>query len=277
MNKVETLSLMRGTPQSITKFLTLYQPTLGDIEKLGYSNYRAYVSVLTCGRIEYADILWCENQVWYEDIESDWTLFLSMAVGQKKDCKLYLKEYDTTVDGVLVSDIYRDALNFFLGLTGEYALSVITRENTQQTVLYNVKNENDIYIINEDSIVFAEMSYNLLAQMLRQINWINQDFDFLKGGNKRAKKYILKHDYDERKVQRKQYITFDTIVSFVECHLGNPTSVWDLPVYTLYDMYFRYNKMSNYQDTLNKLNAGCIDTKKHPINWEKINWASSIN
>ena len=75
----------------------------------------------------------------------------------------------------------------------------------------------------------------------------------------------------------KQYITFDTIVSFVECHLGNPTSVWDLPVYTLYDMYFRYNKMSNYQDTLNKLNAGCIDTKKHPINWEKINWASSIN
>ena len=121
------------------------------------------------------------------------------------------------------------------------------------------------------------MSYNLLSQMLRQINWINQDFDFLKGGNKRAKKYILKHDYDERKVQRKQYITFDTIVSFVECHLGNPTSVWDLPVYTLYDMYFRYNKMSNYQDTLNKLNAGCIDTKKHPINWEKINWASSIN
>ena len=61
------------------------------------------------------------------------------------------------------------------------------------------------------------------------------------------------------------------------CKTNNPLVVWELPIYTIYNMYFRYNKINEYQDVLNKLNSGCIDTKKNPINWEKINWACSID
>ena len=78
-------------------------------------------------------------------------------------------------------------------------------------------------------------------------------------------------------MHRKQYITFEDIISFLMCKTNNPLVVWELPIYTIYNMYFRYNKINEYQDVLNKLNSGCIDTKKNPINWEKINWASSID
>ena len=277
MRQITELSLLKGRDIDLTDKVKLKHPTLNDIENIDSSLYRLYVSILTCGRVEYADILWCENKIWYEDIESDWKLFLNMCFGQRIEAKVCF-DNDVVINGALISNLYRDALNFFLGLSGEYIISIVQSGDLQQTVLYNsLADDNGVYNINSNSIMITELIYNLLSQNLRKINWINREYDFLKGGNKSAKKYILKHDYSERHVHRKQYVTFETIVSFLMCKMSNPLLIWDLPIYAIYDMYFRHNKINNYQDTLNKLNSGCIDTKKNPINWDKINWASSIN
>lgn len=280
MKQISKLSLLRGKNIPLTDKVELIHPKLKDIDDndMDSDKYRLYVSLLTCGRIEYADILWCESKIWYEDIESDWKLFLNMSFNQSNSIKVKLENYDSIIEGASISPIYRDALNFFLGLSGEYIISMVENGGVQQTVLHNAHiNDDGVYVLSKDNIIITEMIYNLIAQNLRKINWINRDYMFLKGGNKAAKKYILKHDYNERQVHRKQYITFEDIISFLMCKTNNPLVVWELPIYTIYNMYFRYNKINEYQDVLNKLNSGCIDTKKNPINWEKINWASSID
>ena len=45
----------------------------------------------------------------------------------------------------------------------------------------------------------------------------------------------------------------------------------------IYELYYRYIKIDDWKNTMQALHSGCIDTKKNPIEWEKINWSSVIN
>ena len=45
----------------------------------------------------------------------------------------------------------------------------------------------------------------------------------------------------------------------------------------IYDLYRRLSKVDEYNGTMRALYSGCIDTKKNPINWDKVNWAAIIN
>ena len=45
---VETLGMLRGRDYQITDKITIRQPTLGEIEKLGEDKYYAMISTFTC-------------------------------------------------------------------------------------------------------------------------------------------------------------------------------------------------------------------------------------
>lgn len=172
-------------------------------------------------------------------------------------------------------------MNFFLGLECEYIVFVVESSGTRQEIFQTVKTQGENYILDKDTFRFTEHYYNELIQYLRQVNWFKPDYDFTHGGTKKAKKYILNERYKKRKHvdgRKDDEVTVDlsSIVSSLIAR-GQPyKDIFDYPIYVIYNLYHRLSKVDEYKNTMQALYSGCIDTKKNPINWNKINWSSII-
>ena len=291
--EISTLRLLHGDGIKLINGLEIKHPRLSDIielERLCVSendyNYNDYVKTLTSTRIDVADILWCEMQIWYEDIKTEWEFFIQKCILNKTVMDVF---FEAELDGkiirvkkqaVAIDKIYRDALNFFLGLSGEYILLDINEGEIQQIVLCNVQeNEFKQYIVDNNNIKFTETLYDITLKYLKKINWITSEYMFLDGGSKGAKQYILKNQYKQRKNIKvdKYYVSLDSIVSSEIAKGTRYEDIWNYPIYLVYDLYYRNIKINEWQNTMDALHNGCIDTEKNPIEWEKVNWGSVIN
>lgn len=92
---------------------------------------------------------------------------------------------------------------------------------------------------------------------------------------------LLEQEYRRResreKNNRKSNVDLGSLVSALIAR-GQPyKEIWDYPIYMIYDLYRRLSKVDEYNGTMRALYSGCIDTKKNPINWDKVNWAAIIN
>lgn len=298
---MNNLSLQRGRGLFLNKNCYVKHPLLGEIESLdydkyeqglvseyGYDKYNQLLYSLILTSKDLADILWFENQIWYEDIKSEWDFFIQRALAQTKiiEVDMDLEEIQGRTKAIAIDGILKESLNFFLNLKDEFILVEKSIENseTYQVILCNAQlkeenvNENNekktIYFVDENSFKFTELYYNKVVQFLKQINWINIEYDFVKGGTKNAKIYILKNLYKKRSKNKKNLIDISTINSSINAKGKEDT--WNMPIYAFYDCYYRLVKIDEYNNTMSALYAGGIDTKKNPINWEKINWSSVI-
>ena len=299
---MDNLSLQRGRDLFLNKNCCVKHPTLGEIEgydydkykqglvkEYGYEKYNQMLYSLILNSKDIADVLWFENQVWYEDIKNEWEFFIQRALTQTKiiEVDMDLEDIQGTTKAIAIDGNIKEALNFFLNLKGEFILLEKAIENSEeyQIVLCNaqwkeqITDENNetisIFSVTEDSFKLTELYYNKIVQFLKQINWINITYDFVKGGTKNAKIYILKNLYKKRGKNKKQSIDVSTINSSVSAKGKEDT--WNMPIYAFYDCYYRLVKIDEYNNTMSALYAVGIDTKKNPINWEKINWSSVIN
>ena len=284
-NKQNSLSLFRGKSLKFSESISFKHPTLSEIEELGEDRYNQLVSCLCTSSIDIADILWFDMKIWYEDIKDEWEFFIQRCVSNQKSLTIKNVEYNIIENECMVIDsTYRDALNYFLGTEGEYIVLEINSGNTTQKVLCNVipyvKNNNIIYYtFDKNSFKFTKTFYESSKSFLDKINWMKRNYDYLKGGTKGAKKYILKNTlYKERKREKKKEpnVTLESIVSSLVAKGTSFCDIWDMPIYSIYDLYYRHIKIDDYKNTVSALYNGCIDTKKNPINWEKINWANVI-
>ena len=280
---LDKISLMRGSSLKLTNNVSFKHPTLGEIEEIGYSKYSNYVSLLSSDVIDVADILWCESGIWYEDIKSNYDFFVQSHLSDKSICVKFIDSQNRVVkiaDKCVVLDGYcKEALNYFLGLDGEYVVLIQGKENKEQTVLYNVKqDETGNYCLTENSFKLTEFFYDICSQILKDVNYIKVgDLDGTKGGTKRAKKYILKNIYKQRKKKHKANVTLESIISSLIAKGTSFEEIWKLPIYMVYNLYYRQVKIVDYNDTVLAYYNGCIDTKNHPVNWNKINWSSVID
>ena len=282
--EIEGLSLLRGDSYKISDNATILHPTLGQIEQIGYAKYSEYLSCLISTSIDIADVLWFEMKIWYEDIKDEWDFFLQKCIGIGRmisvnfvDSKGRSLRHED--ECLCLSSYYRDALNFFFNQEGEYVVLKHVSDNIKQTVIYNViPDDNGEYSLLSSAFQFTKYTYEMTTNFLRKVNRINTDHDFLHGGNKRAKKYILEHDYKARKKNRKERypVTLESIVSSLIAKGQDAEEIWNYPIYLIYSIYYRLVKINEYENTMNALYNGCIDTKKHPIDWEKINWSAVI-
>lgn len=283
---MERLSLFRGKSLNLTDKVSVIHPTPSDIESIGYIQYCEYVSALSSTSRDVADILWYDMNIWYEDIKDEWDFFLQKCISEFNEVSVRI--YDKDTDGVFVEEkcvsigsIYRDALNFFLRLSGEYVVLTQTIGNVKQTILLNVvscEDSENVFSFNDQSFKFTKFFYEQVAQFIDSINWTTRDYDYLKGGTKYAKKVILKEDYRKRNKKKKRaLVTFDSILSSLVAKGCSYNEIWGYPIYVIYDLYYRFYKIDEYSNTMQALHSGCIDTKKNPVNWDKINWSSVIN
>lgn len=293
---MNTLSLQRGRSLYLNKFCNVKHPTLGEIESLdfdkyqqglvaeyGYDKYSQLLFSLILNSKDMADILWFESQIWYEDIQNEWSFFIQRALSQTSPIlvDIELQDLEGRMRAVAIEGNIKEALQFFLNLEGEFVLleKQIPNSDEYQIIICNAKfkeqtEEGVVYFVNEDSFKFTELYYNKVVEFLKLINWINIEYDFVKGGTKNAKIYILKNLYKKRKKNKKQLIDISTINSSITAKGKEDT--WNMPIYAFYDCYYRLVKIDEYNNTMSALYAGGIDTKKNPINWEKINWSSVI-
>lgn len=277
----DILSLQRNKKPFILGNVALLQPTLGEIADIGYSEYQKYLYTIIATSKDIADILWFDMKIWYEDIKNEWDFFIQKCLSKSKTINIIIDGHDDIIQGIGIANEYRDALNFFFNTTGEYVVMDKIINNQKQVYLYNVTliDENkEIYLLNNKNCKFTNHYYEILVEYLRKVNWVYNDYDFLHGGTKKAKKYILEQKYkDRKKKKKKQNITLDSIVSSLIAKSQSYSEIWDYPIYMIYDLYYRYIKFSDWETTMQAVHSGCIDTKKNPINWDKINWSGVIN
>lgn len=277
---MDNISLLKGSPLQITNNVSIKHLTLGNIADVGYENYMEYLTTLISSSLDIADILLYEMEIWYEDIKDEWIFFLQKCINEKELINILVKDEDGNIVGieqncVTIKKEYQDAINFFFDLDGQYI--VIEKDN--QLIINNVnKDEYGNSFITPSSFRFTKYIYEITTQFLKDIHWIKDDYDFVHGGTKRAKKYLLLQTYKDRKktYKKKSTITLDSIVSALISSGHNAKDIWDYPIYLIYDQYYRTIQINEYKNTITALYNGCIDTKKNPINWEKINWSAVI-
>lgn len=282
--KISKLELLKGNSYKLTPFINVKHPTLGEIADFGYVTYCSYMSKIAYGVYDDADILWVEKGVWYEDI-TEWEYFVSKCISEKSvnilmvDNNNELLKVETGC--VIINSGIRDALNFFLFLDGEYAILVeIDEEGKENNLIVNLEYDNDgLYKINPQCFILDESKFNKMFEFLRDINLIKKEKVLeSKLTKKGVKKTHLKYSYDERKSKiGKSSVSLDSIVSSLIVKQQNFKELWEYPIYTIYDTYYRMIHIENYNNTVRAYSSGTIDTKKNPIKWDKINWSNKIN
>ena len=278
MDEISKLSLLRGRSFEISKNVFLKHPTMGDIEELGEEKYCNLVSPLITSSKDIADILWVEGKIWYEDIKSEWAFFLEKEIANAVPCDVcfVLQDGNTIFSEALrVSQYLADSLNFFYNRSSEYVFVAKENDDGNQILITEVSEDGYVY---EDGFKFGEHHYYKTTAYLREINWIKSDYEFLKGGSRAAKQYILKNNYKKRK--RKidtPPVDLESIFSSLVAKGVSYKEIWEWHIYAFYDCYYRHVKIGEYNNTVSALYAGAIDTKKHPVDWDKINWASVLN
>ena len=228
------MALLRGKPYKVNDKITMYQPTLGEIEEYGEIRYLQLVSNLTATSYDCRFQL-DDMDIDYEDID-DFTMFCMMF-------KLF-KQEDTAI---LFGDL--DFQKFELMVKDES--EIVLRDQ-----------ENDINI---DIIV-----YELIVSYLRQIHGLKRNF--LVAGNKMAKQFLLKEERRNLELQMKNKKSDDEsqyaplILSIVNCSefKYDFESVFNLPVYTFMESIKQIQKMISYKNLMIGIYTGNVDSKNIP-------------
>ena len=276
------VDLIRGRPLKLTDKVYVKHPTLADVCDLDkYENY-TYIMMITSDDI--ADVMWHNSKKLYTDIKSEWLFFIQKALIGARSSDVYMVDnnvYRIDSNCVLINSDYRDALNYFLSLDCEYMVMTVGTGDNEQITLRSLNREGNMLIFNKDNFQFTESFYLQMVEYLRQINDYHPDYYWKKCPTKRGKKMLLEQEYRRResreKNNRKSNVDLGSLVSALIA-IGQPyKEIWDYPIYMIYDLYRRLSKVDEYNGTMRALYSGCIDTKKNPINWDKVNWAAIIN
>lgn len=294
---INKLQLMRDTKYQLFNDIYVRQPTLNEIVEFsqdgtGYETFMSLVNNIILTPADIADILWVENKVLYTEFANDWEFFISRAFSEGEELTVteQVGEVNSTAVAHCANIVTEQALNYFFDKKGHYVF-ITDNNNTieaDKPVVYLLNVGTD-GVLSEQGFKFTEPLYHLLVDFLNTVTW-NDGVPFfmkeLKGknpnspikiGNKRLLKALLETAYKKRSAKTKNSVTFDSIVSALIAEHHNNEQIWNFPLYLVYDQYYRINKIKAYSETMAALNSGCYDTKKHPINWEKIDWASVIN
>ena len=236
---MDRLDLLYGDNLIINEKLVIKHPKLIDIKKLGYEKYNNYINLLSMTPIDIADVLWFENNIWFEDLNV-WKFFISIYVQYPE---------------------IQDALKWFTDLDFSVA-----------------ENENGIYLYSENNhMAINEHFYMEILDFIKDINFIpdKSKLDISRAGNRKTKLYLLEQERKKRNKKHKTKIDLSSIVSSLIWKSGND-NVWNLPIFTVYEGYFRLNAIDNYDKTVTALYSGNIDTTKTKIDLDKINWSNII-
>lgn len=239
--KIDKLSLLSGDDIYITELLKIKQPTVRDIKEIGYDNYNLFIFLLAQNpedRLVQLDDMGIDGMEY-----TNWDIFQMFFMIMPEQCVWSLK--------------------FFTELDFDFRIDEETKESYFATIL----DDGNI-------VVIGEHGFKLIHDVIREMNFLTEEK--LKFGNEGAKKRYIKAQ--RAKLRNTKPEGLDNLISALAWKSPNLNilQIFDLSIYQLYDGYFRLMKIDNYENTMRGLYSGSIDTSKTKIDFNKINWASSL-
>lgn len=281
MTQPTDAQLMKGKGLMLTDSVGVIHPTLDQV--VDNEEYEKNLPYLMYTSEEVADVLWVEHHVLYKDITNEWDFFVQQALVGSKPHDVYFEKDGiqyVNSDCLILNKDYRDALNYFLSLDCEYTVIEQTTGEIHQNVIYSLSVDGDRYIYRKKNFLFTQSFYMATVAYLRKVNSFYPDYYWKSAGTKKGMKIFLEQEYKKRQRHKGKKsdsgITLESIISGLVAR-GQPyNEIWDYPIYMVYNLFRRFQKIDEYNGTMQAVYSGNIDTSKHKIDWDKINWAAVI-
>lgn len=239
--KIDKMSLLSGDDIWVSEYVKIKHPTLAEIKELGYDNYNTFIFLFAQNP---EDRLIQLDEMGINALDySNWDIFNMLFPAMPVEC------------------IY--GLYWFTGLEFDYKID----EEENEPYLFSVDEDGN-------TITVGEHTFGLINDVLRKMNFLKDEN--LKFGNEFSRKAYIKAQ--KAKIRNAKPEGLDNIISAVAWKSPNLSikEIFDISIYQLYDGYFRLMKIDNYENTMRGLYSGSIDTSKTKIDFDKINWASSL-
>ena len=240
---VDELQLFRGKDYKINDHITIHHPTVDEICDYGEEKYYGMVSSL-CSTPSDNKVQLLDNFGIDYELLKEFDFFCMMS-------RSFTVEDTSIIFG---------SLDFRL-----FELSQNTK--TEELVLWNQQN----------NVVIDNGIYLLLVQYLRAIHGFERRVD--KAGNEHTKKYLIdreRRQQQRRKNKKYQSMLVPLVSAMVNCEQFkyDHITVWELPIYVFMDSVKRIQKLKNYNQLMQGIYAGTIDSKT--LSEDSLNWMGSL-
>ena len=239
--EIDSLGLYMGDPYVVNKYITITQPTIGEIAEYGERKYYSMVHTLTAIPSDMKSQLLDDFNLDYEQVE-DFQLFMMLVPTMPKE-----------KTSILFGDL--DFTQFV----------PIRHPENGQVVLRN----------KETKAVIDILAYEKIVNYLRKVHGLKKKVEH--AANKYTKRVLI--DEDRRNIElnkNKPYQSFLTpLVSAVKVRMGYTKDyVRNMGIYEFTDDVARLQIIHNADALLHGMYGGMIDTKK--IDKKDLNWMKEI-
>ena len=239
--ETDELKLYFGDPYRINQYITIFQPTIGDIVDYGEREYYSMVQTLTAIPSEMKSQLW--------DMGLDWT--------QLTDFQLFLMMSQT---------LPQEKTQILLGDIDLQKMKAVENLQNSEVVLRHL----------ETGVVIDELAYKKISAYLCKLHNLTKKVE--KAANEFTKKFMIDEDRQKIEYHKKQpYKSFlMPLISSVKARQGYTRDyVRNMGLYEFFDEVSRLQIIVNTDALLQGSYSGMVDTSK--INKKNFNWMREIN
>lgn len=238
---INDLSLLRRKEFTITEDITVFQPTLGEIEEYGEEKYYYLVSLLTATPSDVKSMLLDKYQIDYEEI-SEFELFI-----------------------MFTRNITVDESKILLGDIDLSKLSVLLDKRTNELVLCKLDQNN------EPTIVLNSFIYNMVVDRLREIHQFKKNTE--RAYNEHTKRALINEDREKNKEKKEFKSILAPLILASVCCSSFPydfSTVWDVPIGLFLKGIPQIQKYNNVNHLMAGIYSGNIDATK--ISKKDMSW-----
>ena len=238
---VDTLKLYFGDPYVVNQYVTIYQPTIGNIIEYGEREYYSMIQTLTAIPSDMKSQLWDSGLDWTQVEDFQLFMMLSPSLSQKQT-------------EIILGDIDLQRMR-----------PVETLQNGE--------------VILRDSVTGAiidELAYKTMSAYLCKLHNLTKKVE--KAGNKYTKQVLIDEDRQKREYSAKQPYksSLMPIISAIKARQGYTRDY--IRAMGLYELTTELNRLQiivNTDALLNGAYGGMMDTSK--IKKSQFNWLRDVN
>lgn len=237
---VDPLKLYFGDPYVVNQYITIYQPTIGEIIEYGEREYYSMVQTLTAIPSEMKSSLW--------DSGLDWT--------QVEDFQLFM---------MLSQSLSQDQTKIILGDIDLQRMKPVENLQNGEIVLYDTIT----------GAIIDELAYKTMSAYLCKLHNLTKKVE--KAGNKFTKQVLIDEDRQKKEYGLQQpYKSFlMPLVSAIKVRQGYTRDyIKNMGLYEFFDDVHRSQIIVNTDSLLSGAYSGMMDTSK--IKKSEFNWMREI-
>lgn len=277
INEIDDLNLYRGKDFLISKYINLYQPTVGEISDYDEKSFYSMIYQLTSTPQAMKFQLW--------DMGIDYTTITPYQLFYSILYKLFSKESTSIIFGDLdftkFQLIQRKDNNEIILYQTINTIKEIPKTNISyiKKIINKLLKKNDVEtIVSEEEIIIDEYTYELIMNYLRKCYFIEKDEKM--PANESTKMILIEDARDEylKNKDKEYHSQLKNLISSMINSEGfkyDYIKVWDMKIYAFMDSVKRISKIKNAELLLQSGYSG-YGINLNEINKEQLNWLGEL-